>query len=129
MGSTEIIKNAKESVGGFFSSKNTIITLAGLLIISLIFIFYMSSANKTTLDSLKMLQTQNDVLKKNLDTTIELKNKEIKDLEKKVVIYNQELEKQKKKIKQLEEAYANVKPPKDREEIINRFNSYGINAR
>jgi len=131
MSSVDVIKSIKDKIGKFFSHKVTIIFVAVIIVISIIFLFYNSFAKSVKIytEQLKNITEQNEILQKNFKKDLEVKDKELKNLAKKIVAYNKDLKKQNDKIKKLEEKYQNVQLPKTRDELIYRFNLRGFNPR
>ena len=129
MGSTDVINAIKEKTGKFLT-KNVLIIILGILLLSSIsFIFYQSMQLTSTRYELGLFQRQNESITDVLHKEMQASYEKVKELEKKLAISNSNVSKLKTQIQKEREVYASVKLPKDKQEILDRLNAMDYHPR
>ena len=125
MTSTEVITTAKTAVGKYLTLQNVAIGTAVILILVVTFLFYQSYKKDTAISQLKVLQAQNEKVKTDLKATLKTSDEQIAALNTKLMKSSATITKLNKQLAKKQEAYSNVKIPKDRTETVNRLRSLG----
>jgi SMC interacting uncharacterized protein involved in chromosome segregation len=110
------------------NTQNILITMSVVLTLSVIFLGYMSYKAPSA-SAMVILQTQNEILKKNLNDSTLAINKKIKDLETKLKKSQVIVDGLSAELKKVRDQYASITTPKTKQETINRFNAVGYHPR
>ncbi len=129
MTSTEVITDAKTAIGKYLTLQNVAIGTVVILILVVTFLLYQSYKKDTAVSQLKVLQTQNEKVKSDLTATIKTSDEQIVALQIKLAKSSATITKLNNQLAKKQEAYANVKTPKDRTETITRLRTLGYTAK
>jgi hypothetical protein len=129
MTSTEVITEAKTAVGKYLTLQNIAIGTAIILILVVTFLLYQSYEKSVAINQLKVLQAQNEKVKSDLTATLKASDDQIAALQIKLMKSSATITKLNTQLKKKQEAYSNVKPPKDRDETITRLRGLGYTPR